>query len=98
MKGFTLIEILIVVILLGILAAIVVPMFSATADEAKVTAQQADIQTLQSAVALYRAKESGFPATLGALVPGYIDELPTDPVSESAYTYNATTGIVSEGT
>jgi general secretion pathway protein G len=53
-KGFTLIEILIVVIILGILAAIVIPQFSSASSDARMSSLQSTVQTLRSQVALYR--------------------------------------------
>ena len=57
-KGFTLIEILIVVIILGILAAIVIPQFSNASTSAKTSALQSTCQTLRSQVALYRLQHN----------------------------------------
>jgi prepilin-type N-terminal cleavage/methylation domain-containing protein len=59
-KGFTLTELVIVVAILGILAAIVVPIYAASLKDAKETADNANKQALQSAAALYVA-ENGWP-------------------------------------
>ena len=53
-QGFTLIEILIVVIILGILAAIVIPQFSSASSDARKSNVQSTVQTLRSQVALYK--------------------------------------------
>ena len=53
-RGFTLVEILIVVIILGILAAIVIPQFSDATSNARLTNMQNQLQTLRSTVELYR--------------------------------------------
>ncbi len=53
-KGFTLIEILIVVIILGILAAIVIPQFSSASTQARTSALQSTVQTLRNQIALYK--------------------------------------------
>src|SRR3954470_4261517 len=53
-KGFTLIEILIVVIILGILAAIVIPQFTSASTEARQGNLKSQLQTLRSQVALYK--------------------------------------------
>ena|SRR5437588_2471849 len=53
-RGFTLIEILIVVIILGILAAIVIPQFTNASTQAKQSSLASTVQTLRSQIALYR--------------------------------------------
>ena len=58
--GFTLIEILIVVIILGILAAIVVPQFGSASREAKQASVITTVQTLRSQIALFRLQHNDF--------------------------------------
>ncbi len=53
-KGFTLVEILIVVIILGILAAIVIPQFTEASNDARESALVSDLQTLRGQVELYK--------------------------------------------
>ena len=53
-NGFTLVEILIVVIILGILAAIVIPQFSEASEEARLSSLQSDLQTVRSQIELYK--------------------------------------------
>ena len=57
-RGFTLIEILIVVIILGILAAIVIPQFSSASKDARKANVQTTVQTLRSQVALYKLQHN----------------------------------------
>ena len=69
--GFTLIEVLVVVAILGILAAIVVPRIMDRPDEAKRVAAKADIGAIVQALKLYRLDNGFYPSTdqgLGALV------------------------------
>ena len=55
-KGFTLVEILIVVIILGILAAIVIPQFTEASNDARSSALASDLQTVRSQVELYKVQ------------------------------------------
>jgi general secretion pathway protein G len=92
--GFTLIEVMVVVVILGILAAIVVPRIMDRPDEARITKARQDIRALEAALNLYRLDNYTYPTTdqgLEALtqkpVPepprwkegGYVDRLPMDP-------------------
>ena len=57
-RGFTLVEILIVVVILGILAAIVIPQFTNASTEAKESSLAADLQTMRSQIELYKIQHS----------------------------------------
>lgn len=57
--GFTLVEILIVVVILGILAAIVVPQFTEASGEAKESRLMQDLQSVRSQIELYKLQHSG---------------------------------------
>ncbi|MCL2297085.1 MAG: type II secretion system major pseudopilin GspG [Proteobacteria bacterium] len=70
-RGFTLIEIMVVIVILGVLAALIVPKFMDRPDEARITAAQTDIRTLMNALKLYRLDNQRYPTTeqgLNALV------------------------------
>src|SRR6188768_4564534 len=66
--GFTLIEVLVVVMILGILAAIVVPRIMDRPDEAKRVAAKADIGSIVQALKLYRLDNGAYPTTEQGLV------------------------------
>jgi len=57
-KGFTLVEILIVVVILGILAAIVIPQFTEASTEAKTSSLVTDLQSLRSQIELYKVQHN----------------------------------------
>jgi general secretion pathway protein G len=93
-SGFTLIEIMVVIVIIGVLAALVAPRVLGRTDEARVTAARSDISALMSALKLYRLDNQRYPTTeqgLGALVvkptgepmannwKQYLDKVPTDP-------------------
>ena len=70
-RGFTLIEIMVVIVILGVLAALVVPRVLDRPDEARGVAARADIGTIVSALKLYRLDNQRYPTTeqgLAALV------------------------------
>lgn len=92
-RGFTLIEIMVVVVILGILAAFVVPNLMDKPVQAKITKAKSDITVIESALDLYRLDNNRYPSTdegLDALMDkpadapawkegGYIKKLPKDP-------------------
>jgi general secretion pathway protein G len=94
-RGFTLIEIMVVVVILGILAAIVAPNVIGRIDDAQVTRVQGDLRGVENALNMYRLDNFRYPTTeqgLEALVNkpadptltnwksgGYLPRLPKDP-------------------
>ena len=81
-RGFTLIEVMVVVVILSILAAIIVPKVMDRPDTARLVKAQTDIRALESALNLYKLDNFDYPTTdqgLEALVPKYIARLSNDP-------------------
>ncbi len=89
-RAFTLIEILIVVVILGILAAIVIPQFTSASDDAAQSSAKSHLQTVRAQIQLYKFENGGFPATIDLLVPNYLQQDPEDDVSIGDYTFTYT--------
>ena len=62
-RGFTLIEIMVVVVILGVLAAIIVPQFLSRPDEAKVTKAKVDMKSIEEALGLFKLDNGFYPST-----------------------------------
>ena len=72
-SGFTLVELLIVVIILSILAAIVVPQFASSSDDAKISALDSSLSNMRSAIDLYYQQHGKYPSAAtaaGGTCPG----------------------------
>lgn len=62
-KGFTLIEVMVVIVILGILAALIVPKVMSRPDEARTVAARQDVASLVQALKLYKLDNLSYPAT-----------------------------------
>jgi len=75
--GFTLIEIMVVVVIIGLLAAVIVPTVISKVDEARVAKAKQDIQSLETALTMFRLDNSKYPTTEQGLTA--LITQPTDP-------------------
>jgi general secretion pathway protein G len=76
-RGFTLIEIMVVVVIIGLLAAVIVPAIVGHVDQARVAKAKQDIQSLETALTMFRLDNSKFPTTEQGLAA--LTTQPTDP-------------------
>jgi general secretion pathway protein G len=94
-SGFSLMELLAVVTILGIIAAIIVPRVAVSSDTAKSKVNLHSKATINSAVERWYVEKGAWPATnlsdISADVNYFPSGLPTNPVDGSAYTLNTTT-------
>lgn len=67
-SGFTLIEILLVVVIIGILAGIGIPALTGKSESAKIAQAQANIKSLESALAIYEMNNGAYPSSLDGLL------------------------------
>jgi len=66
-RGFTLVEIMVVVVIISLLAAFIVPRVMDRVDEARVTKVKADLQAIETALAMYRLDTARWPTTAQGL-------------------------------
>lgn len=94
-SGFSLLELLAVVTILGIIAAIIIPRVTVSSDTAKQRVRDHHKATINAAVERYYIDNNGWPAAdlsdIGADLNYFPDGIPANPVDGSAYSLNTTT-------
>lgn len=87
-KGFTLVELMVVVAIIGILVAIAVPVYNNSQATAKTNACKANLRTINGAIQMYNASESTAATSIADLVPNYLAVEPKCP-DGGTYTFVA---------
>jgi len=92
-KGFTLVELMVVVVIIGVLVAIAIPVYNNVQGTAQQNACDATVRTLNGASSMYNANTGAFPTSVADLVNGgYILETPACPTTGE---YQVTNGVFS---
>jgi len=93
-KGFTLVELVIVLVILGVLVALAVPRFTTSAEKAKETTFCSNVRTIKSQLELYKMTMGSYPKTASLSdflnSPDYFESAPINPYTGAVFT--STTG------
>lgn len=90
--GFTLIEVLTVVVIIAVLASILLVMFLRARAQASVAASKGNVRHLALALEAYFVDADAYPMALADLLPAYVPKIPPDPCTSGGYTFDTTMG------
>jgi general secretion pathway protein G len=97
-NGFTLLELMMVVSIIGILATLAVPSYQSSVVKAKEAALRQDLSTLRDVLDQHKADQGKYPPSLSALVgTGYLRGIPRDPFTGATTTWQEITDPVEGG-
>ncbi len=91
--GFTLLELLIVIVIIGILALLIIPNITSAPKKARDTQRKTDMGAMQKGLEEYFTSNNAYPATAAALSAGVtpiMKNVPTDPKNNGVYVYTYT--------
>lgn len=95
-KGFTLIEIVAVMAIIGVLSVALIPSIEAAIDRSNDTKLTVDLTNIETAGRVYKLDKGAFPVSIAVLVEGnYIPDKAYKDVQGTAIAYDAATGIAS---
>ena len=83
-KGFTLVELMVVILIIAILVAIAIPVYNTARSSAKNKACKGNLRTMDGAIQTYHSDTDTWPAALGDLDPDYVREVPDCPWESGA--------------
>lgn len=78
-SGFTLVELMVVIAIIGFLAAVIAPQFFKQIGKGQKAAAQLQIKNIEGALGMYYTDQFEYPDALSALIPEYLKQVPVDP-------------------